>query len=186
VGQDATLTTLNRVTQLVFSRHLLEFLSSGPSSPLSASSTGSLRLPEGLIAYTKAPGWGEHTYANTVGALVACIVVYDLFFYSFQCFIVGSRAGQRTGGRGLAWRTHPVHFAANSYFHLLAVAVVSMSPLGCHVAAVVAFLILSGIIDSMHARGTSLEAWILFTGHDSSQGYAKIGTFWDWACNTAA
>ena len=179
MGEDATLLTLNRVTQLVFARHMLEFVASAQSSPLRSSSSGSFCFPRGLLAYLKAPSWGEPTYANTLGAILACVVVYDLFFFSLQCFVVGQK------GRGPGVRGQPLQFAVATYFHLAAVAVVAMSPIGCHVTAVVGFLALTGVIDAMHQRGTSLEDLLVFH-HAGSAGYAKIGWFWDWACNTAA
>jgi len=172
----ALIANVNRAITCVFARHLLQFVVVGTGST-------TFQLPAVVMAQPH-PTWGAATYSNTVGAAASCIVVYDLFHFGVQCFITRQLGNTDAAGKraGIGCRSHPLNFALSIYCHLAAVLVVSLSPLGCHAQAVVAFMTISAVVDAMQSRGTAVPLPFFSTG---ASGYGKILTLWDAACNTS-
>lgn len=168
-SQGGAVAILNGLISVLLVRHMLEFAFAARA--------------------LKPPLWGPYTISNTVGAIVACLMVYDLLFYTFNRVVctklLGLASMQSHGAHGYPW----VFFVA-SYFRLLAIVFVALSPLGCHGGTVITFMTLCEILDSMHSRGLPVPLPFFFGTHTpsgKSQGnYGKYTTVWDCLCNTYA
>jgi len=167
---------INHLITIVSARHLLEFVMTGAGAA-STGTKGSFSLPAKLLKVLVTPTWGEMTAVNSVVAFLACIVVYDLFFYAFQAFF----AKQVMMGS----RQHPVNWFFSSYLQLLSVVTVCLSPTGCHAFAVLGFVFVSVFTDAVYLRRISLEDSMIPFIKTGIAGYGKILSFWDSACHTA-
>merc|ERR1711907_76747 len=137
--------------------------------------------------------WGHCTFINTVVATLVCFVVYDLFYFSFH-HILHHTSMFTVVHRHYHHRMaapHPLEFLASSYFHLLAVMVVSLSPIGCHAYAVIAFSFFSAVLAT--CQHTRLHIAIPFfhaaSDHDvhhqdSHTNFGQYTVLWDYLCRT--
>lgn len=183
-SQGEAVAILNGLISVLLVRHMLEFAFAAEVAE-ATSPKFCLQIPGSLMQTLKPPLW-ETSISNTVGAIVACLMVYDLLFYTFNrvvCTKLLGLASVQSHAHGYPW----VFFVA-SYFRLCAVVFVALSPLGCHGGTVVAFMTLCEMLDSMHSRGIPVPLPFFFGTHTpsgKSQGnYGKYMTVWDCLCNT--
>lgn len=135
---DRCFINFNRLTTCVFTFHLLQLVASAPHVERRLS---------------------EATLANTLGAVAALFVVYDMFYYCLHCFlhvrgiyrhVHKHHHRQMCPSRGNvdAINVHPFEFVSGEYLHLLAVYLVP-----CHALAVLAFVLMGGVLASLnHTR----------------------------------
>jgi len=187
-SQGGAVAILNGLISVLLVRHMLEFAFAARVAE-TTNPKFCLQIPGSLMQALKPPLWGPYTISNTVGAIAACLMVYDLLFYTFNRVVctklLGLASMQSHGAHGYPW----VFFVA-SYFRLLAIVFVALSPLGCHGGTVITFMTLCEILDSMHSRGLPVPLPFFFGTHTpsgKSQGnYGKYTTVWDCLCNTYA
>jgi len=185
--KDQAFAIVNRVISIILARHMLEFAIAGSASP-PVGTQDVFQIPAGLMQKLRPPEWNAYTPGNTLGALVACFVVYDLLYYSFQRFIRPHVVGRSKSQ--VSAITNPLQFLVNSYLHLVAVMLVALNPLGCHPFTVLSFLTVGAILEARNTSG--IRPWIpqMFFGPEQMQSaqsnYGKYLTLWDNLCHTRA
>jgi len=173
---------VNRLVFLVATRHTLEF-----ALPARQACTDGFCIPHSVRQLFVAPDTGDITVTNSVGALVACILVCDLFLYSVRRFVLQKPCDASAGAIG----ANPLEYAVYSYMHLLAVVIVALSPVGIHSYTVVLFWLTTTMLMSIFkSRGLGV-GWIPFfysaADHeveDTDSNYSTYLTLWDYLCNT--
>ncbi|GBG26945.1 Methylsterol monooxygenase 1 [Hondaea fermentalgiana] len=104
---------------------------------------------------------------NTLGAVVAYYIVYDLFYVPFHAFLHvravypwvhkhHHRQAAPSRGNTDASNTHPIEFVLGEYLHLVAVAVVAQifTP---HVISIPIFVLVGGVMASLNHTRMDLE-----------------------------
>jgi len=184
--KDQIFALTNRVISLLLARHMLEFSIAGRPTPRTLSGD-ILQIPPGVMQKLKTPQWGVYTFSNTIGALLACLIVYDLLEFTFQSFlrprIFAPLSKQETRA---SMSVHPVEYFFTSYLHLCAVMLVALSPLGCHAATVLAFVTICELLGSLYYNRIHISS-LFFTAADhklTKGNYGRYMTLWDRLCNT--
>jgi len=136
--------------------------------------------------------YSEATLLNTVGSLSAFYISYDFFYMTFHRIlhlrslyplIHKHHHRQKAPSRGNldAINVHPFEFLVGEYLHLVTVSIIPS-----HIFAVIAFVLLAGILASLNHTRYDLELPYIYSVkvHDvhhrlPESNYGQYTMFWD-------
>lgn len=153
-----------------------------------------------------AVGIGEITFLNFFGAIACFYIFYDFWYTNFHRFlhlgfvypyIHKHHHRQKAPSRGNidAINVHPFEFFVGEYNHLFSVYVIHNFVFPCHIASVVVFILLGGILASLnHTRfNVVVKAFTnvvyAVSAHDVhhthfNYNYGQYTMLWDWVFGT--
>lgn len=171
-GRDRLFITLNRLTAVPFTYHLVSAFSALPTIKTSLQ---------------------DMTLMNTFGAFFTLYVVYDFFYTCFHRFLHHRsvywlvhkhhhRQHAPTRGNEDAVNVHPFEYICGEYNHLLAISLVP-----CHAVAALAFVVVGGVMASLnHTRFNAMIPWGVYDvkAHDvhhriPQSNYGQYIMLWD-------